>query len=149
MIKRAKPLGAYSSGGSHLPTGLTELECSHTLLRTIPSPLSHKCHCCSDLKPSLWGEWTEIQLNSLLWGTTIWLVFKETQHLSLWKRNSKKSLFSLPGGFFPWEDKEGIRLMQREDREEKEAPYQERPTLPRPFSWPHCYPSNASSPASA
>lgn len=56
---------------------------------------------------------TEIQLSSLLWGTTIWLVFKEIQYLSLWKRSSKKSLFSLPEAFFPWEGMEGIRLSRR------------------------------------
>lgn len=55
---------------------------------------------CTGLKPSLRGEWTEIQLNFLLWGTAIWLVFKETQ-LCLWETRSKKSSLSLRGTSFP------------------------------------------------
>ena len=110
---------AHSSGCSRLPMGLTELGFCHMLLRTIPPPPSHKCHCCTDLKPSLWGEWTQIQLSYLLWGTAIWLMFKETKLHPLWKRSSRKSLFSslrgtsLPGrirkgaGYATWTQGKG------------------------------------------
>lgn len=52
--------------------------------------LSPKCPSYTDLKPSLWGEQTEMWLNYLLWGTAIWLVF--------WKVSSpwEKSKNSLP-----------------------------------------------------
>lgn len=85
---------------------------------------------------TIFMRWVNRNINYLWWSTTIWLVFKETQHLSLWKRSSRKSLCSLPEGFFPWEDKEGIGLLHTEDKgKERNSPCQERLPLPMPFPW--------------
>lgn len=88
-------------------TGLGHCRC----FSTIPSTLPHLCHSGRDVKPHLWGERTLIQLSYILWGTAIWLPFKEPQLLLLWKRSSKKSSFSLSlRGSCPSDDREGIRL---------------------------------------
>lgn len=67
------------------PLASPNLDAAHTSENNFFKSFS-RFHCCTDFKPSLWGEWTEIQENYLLWGTAIWLVFKEIQLFSLMKR---------------------------------------------------------------